>query len=50
MAYVTNTDIEERLGSQAYVQLADDDADGVADIGVVDEVRLAAEGVFECIL
>ena len=44
MAYVTNADIEERLGSQAYVQLTDDDADGVADVGVVDEARLAAEG------
>ena len=44
MAYITNTDIEARLGSQAYVQLTDDDADGVADIGVVNEARLAAEG------
>lgn len=44
MAYVTNSDIEERLGSQAYVQLTDDDGDGVADEGVVDEARLGAEG------
>ncbi len=38
MAYITNADIEERLGSQAYVQLTDD------DLGVVDEARLGAEG------
>lgn len=44
MAYITNADIEERLGSQAYVQLTDDDGDGVADVGVVDEARLGAEG------
>lgn len=44
MAYITNADIEERVGSDAYVQLADDDGDGVADVGVVDEVRLGAEG------
>ncbi len=42
--YITNADIEERLGSQAYVQLADDDGDGVADVGVVNEVRHAALG------
>ena len=44
MAYIANADIEERLGSQAYVQLTDDDGDGVADIGVVEEARLGAEG------
>ncbi len=44
MAYITNADIEERLGSTAYVQLADDDGDGQADVGVVDEARLGAEG------
>ena len=44
MAYLTNADIQERLGSQAYVQLTDDDGDGVADVGVVDETRLGAEG------
>ncbi|MHC4695137.1 MAG: phage protein Gp36 family protein [Planctomycetota bacterium] len=44
MAYVANSDIEERLGSQAYVHLTDDDGDGVADVGVVDEARLGAEG------
>ncbi len=44
MAYITNADIEERVGSVALVQLADDDGDGVADAGVVDEARLGAEG------
>jgi len=44
MGYITNADIEERVGSVALVQLADDDGDGVADAGVVDEARLGAEG------
>lgn len=44
MSYIANTDIEERLGSATYVQLADDDGDGVADVGVVDEARLGADG------
>lgn len=44
MGYITNSDIEERLGTAAYVQLADDDGNGVADVGVVDEARLGAEG------
>lgn len=44
MAYITNADIEERVGSAALVQLADDDGNGVADVGVVDEARLGAEG------
>jgi len=43
MAYVTNADIQTRLGSTTYVQLADDDGDNIADVAVVDEVRLAAE-------
>ncbi len=44
MAYITNTAIQERLGNSTYVQLADDDGDGLADVEVVDEVRLGAEG------
>ncbi len=44
MAYITNADIQERLGSDTYVQLTDDDGDGQADSGVVDEARLGAEG------
>ena len=44
MAYVTNADIQERLGNDTYIQLTDDDQDGSADVGVVDEARLAGEG------
>ena len=44
MSYITNADIEARLGSAAYVQLTDDDGDGQADGDVVDEARLGAEG------
>ncbi|MFQ5494198.1 MAG: phage protein Gp36 family protein [Phycisphaerae bacterium] len=44
MSYITNSDIQERLGAAAYVQLTDDDGNGVADTGVVDEARLGAEG------
>lgn len=44
MGYIINADIEERVGSAALIQLADDDGNGVADTGVVDEARLGAEG------
>ena len=44
MAYITNDDIEQRLGGASYVHLTDDDGDNVADAGVVDEARLGAEG------
>lgn len=44
MSYVTNADIEARLGSIAYVQLTDDAGTGSADEAKVDEARLAAEG------
>jgi phage gp36-like protein len=44
VAYATNGDIEARLGTATYLQLADDDGNGVADAAVVDEARLAAEG------
>ena len=44
MSYITNADIEERVGSSTLVQLADDDGNGVADTGVVDEARVGAEG------
>lgn len=44
MAYVTNNDIEERLGTAAYIQLTDDTGTGSADIDKVDEARLGAEG------
>ena len=38
MAYITNADIEARLGSATYVQLTDDSE------GVANEARLGAEG------
>jgi phage gp36-like protein len=44
MTYIDNSDIEQRLGSSALIQLADDDGNGVADVGVIDEARLGAEG------
>jgi len=44
MAYVTNAEIEARLGTAAYVQLTDDAGTGVADVAKVDEARLGAEG------
>jgi len=44
MGYITNTDIQTRLGNSTYVQLADDNGDGTADAAIVDEARLAAEG------
>lgn len=44
MSYITNADIETRFGHTVFMQLADDDGDGTADVAVVDEVRLAAEG------
>lgn len=44
MAYITNTDIETRLGTATYLQLTDDDANGTADAARVDEARLGAEG------
>lgn len=50
MAYLTNTDIQLRLGDATYVQLTDDDGNGSADTAVVDEARLAAEGQVNGIL
>lgn len=44
MSYVSNTEIQQRLGNAAYVQLTDDDGDGAPDAVVVDEARLAGEG------
>lgn len=44
MGYVTNTDIEERLGTSAYVGLTDDAGTGQADTDKVDEARLGGEG------
>lgn len=44
MSYITHSMLEQRVGSAAYAQLADDNGDGVADVEVVDEIRQAAEG------
>lgn len=43
MAYMTNADLQLRVGNEAYIQLSDDNADQAADTAVVDEVRTAAE-------
>lgn len=43
MEYLTNADLQLRLGNEAYVQMSDDNNDGAADTAVVDEARLAAE-------
>lgn len=44
MSYVTNSEIQSRLGTQAYIQLTDDSGSGSADVAKVDEARLGAEG------
>jgi phage gp36-like protein len=44
MSYITNGDVQLRLGATRYVQLADDAGTGSADESVVDEARLGAEG------
>ena len=44
MAYITNEDIEDRLGAAVLVQLTDDDGDGESEAGVIDEAKLGAEG------
>jgi phage gp36-like protein len=44
MSYITNADIESRLGTAAYIALTDDAGSGTADGDKVDEARLGAEG------
>ena len=44
MSYITNADIEERLGTALYIQLTDDTGTGSADTDVVDSARDEAEG------
>ncbi len=44
MSYITNGDIEKRLGTALYIELTDDTGGGSADPVKVDEARLAAEG------
>ena len=43
MSYVSNSDIEERLGSTAYVQLTDDAGAGSADLDKVAEALYGEE-------
>lgn len=50
MSYITNNDIEERLGGALYVQLTDDAGTGSADTDKVDEARVGAEGVVDSYL
>jgi len=50
MAYITNADIERRLGSANYIHLTDDLSTGVADATVADEARQAAEGEVDAYL
>ena len=44
MSYLSNSDIETRVGPAAYVQLTDDAGTGLANEAVVDEARAGAEG------
>ncbi|MHC4611105.1 MAG: phage protein Gp36 family protein [Planctomycetota bacterium] len=50
MGYISNSDIETRLGSAAYVQLTDDAGTGQANEAVVDEARAGAEGELDAYL
>lgn len=43
MSYITNGDIETRLGTERYVQLTDDAGSGSANEAVADEAREGAE-------
>ncbi|MBK8268023.1 MAG: DUF1320 domain-containing protein [Planctomycetes bacterium] len=44
MSYITNANIESRLGTALYIQLTDDAGTGMADATKADEARLGAEG------
>ena len=44
MSYITNSDVQLRLGNQRYIELTDDDGTGSANPAVADEARNAAEG------
>ena len=50
MAYISNSDIQTRLGGAVYVQLTDDTGSGSANEAVVDEARAAAEGEVDAYL
>ncbi|MEE9296420.1 MAG: DUF1320 domain-containing protein [Phycisphaerae bacterium] len=44
MSYISNSDIELRLGTARYTQLTDDTGSGTPDTDVADEARQGAEG------
>ncbi len=44
MSYISNSDVELRLGTARYIQLTDDAGTGSANTDVVDEARQGAEG------
>lgn len=44
MSYITNDDLETRLGSEAFIELTDDEGTGQANLDRADEARLGAEG------
>ncbi len=44
MSYVTNSDIESWMGTDAYIELTDDTGAGSANTTRVNEARLGAEG------
>lgn len=44
MGYITNEDLERRLGSEAFLELTDDEGTGQPNAARADEARLGAEG------
>jgi phage gp36-like protein len=50
MDYITNNDIEERLGTTVLVQLTDDEGTGAADADKIDEARIGAQGLADSYL
>ncbi len=50
MSYITNADIELRLGTERYTQLTDDAGTGSPNTQVADEARLGAEGELDSYL
>jgi len=44
MSYITDQNIQDRVGLTTLIQLADDDGDGQADTAILDEIRGAADG------
>jgi phage gp36-like protein len=50
VSYISNADIEQRIGHLAYVQLTDDAGTGSANEDIVTEARLGAEGQMDSYL